>query len=349
MTTDRPILSVVVIGRNEGERLARCLESVVAMKFSDGSLEVIYVDSASTDRSVECARQFGVAVIQIHPARPCAAIGRNAGWRAARGALVLFLDGDTILDPEFFGEAKLQFRDSSVAVVFGSRREINVSGSIYNRVLDLDWIARPGAVEFCGGDALVRREVLEQVGGYDEGLIAAEDTELCSRIRALGYKVLCLDRRMVGHDLAINRLSQYWRRAIRTGYAYGEVSDRFDPNDSPIWYRQARRNRIQGFVMLAIVAISPILSVATRSMIPTGVAIAFVAALSVRTAVRTRWKHADFYTRLLHGLHSHLVQIPLFFGQLKYQRDRLLGRTAELIEYKDMGARNRSGGGSILR
>ena len=331
---DLPILSVVVIGRNEGGRLSKCLESVGAMDFAAEYVEVIYVDSASTDDSIERASTFGARVIAVNPERPCAAVGRNAGWRAARAAIILFLDGDTMLASDFVNHAYPEFDDVNVAVVFGSRREIHTNRSIYNRVLDLDWIAPPGVAEFCGGDAMVRREVLDRVGGYDEQLIAAEDTELCSRIRALGYKIISLDRRMVGHDLAITHFSQYWRRAIRTGYAYGEVADRFQPNDSPVWYRQARRNRVQGAAMVAIVVGLPMLSAVIRSILPVALAIATIAALSLRTAVRTRWNGADLKTRLLHGLHSHLIQIPLCLGQLRYQRDRILRRTAELIEYK---------------
>src|SRR5580700_7140365 len=111
-------LSVVVIGRNEGCRLIRCLESVLAMDRPDGSVEVIYVDSDSTDESVERARQLGAKVIQVNPTRPCAAVGRNAGWRAARAALVLFLDGDTRLAPDFVAASLSEFDDPKVAVVW---------------------------------------------------------------------------------------------------------------------------------------------------------------------------------------------------------------------------------------
>jgi cellulose synthase/poly-beta-1,6-N-acetylglucosamine synthase-like glycosyltransferase len=346
---DNPILSVVVIGRNEGERLLRCLESVVAMDQLGAPVEIIYVDSASSDGSVERARQFGAKVIQVNPMRPCAAVGRNAGWRAARAGIVLFLDGDTILVPDFARNASGQFDDESVAVVFGDRRETNTDGSIYNRVLDLDWIMPPGPAEFCGGDALIRRDVLERVAGYDERLIAGEDAELCWRIRALGYKIMHLDRRMAGHDLAIYRFSQYWRRAVRTGYAYAEISERSQQSATPVWVEQARRNRFQGIAMLAIVVGFPILSLALRSSIPIALAIAGVVSLSVRTAIRSRWKQADLSTRLFHGLHSHLVQIPILFGQLKYRYDRLIGRTAELIEYKDDYVRNRPHDGSAHR
>jgi cellulose synthase/poly-beta-1,6-N-acetylglucosamine synthase-like glycosyltransferase len=331
---EAPVLSVVVIGRNEGQRLVRCLHSVAEMKPLEGPVEIIYVDTESVDGSAERAADLGARVIQVRSPRPCASIGRNAGWHAARAAIVLFLDGDTILSPDFVAQAYDQFQDPRVAVVFGDRREIDTD-SIYNRVLDLDWIPAPGPEVLCGGDALIRRETLERAGGYDETLIAGEDPELCLRIRTLGYKIVRLDRRMVGHDLAIVSFSQYWRRSVRTGYAYAEVSERSRHTDHPLWDREARRNRLHGIMMLGVVAGLPILGLAIRSLVPMLSAIAVVIALSIRTAIRSRWRCPELGTRLLYGIHSHLSQIPIFIGQLKYYKGRLIGTTAELIEYKN--------------
>ena len=74
-----PILAVVIIGRNEGERLVRCLESVRTMADPGGPVEVIYVDSASTDGSPQRAAALGAQVLTVRPERPSAALGRNAG------------------------------------------------------------------------------------------------------------------------------------------------------------------------------------------------------------------------------------------------------------------------------
>ena len=331
----RSALSVVVIGRNEGARLIRCLESIEQMRLAQGSVEVIYVDSGSTDGSLEQAARFKVEVIDHKSASPCAAAGRNAGWRAAKSPVVLFLDGDTVLDPGFVAGAIAEFRDPSVAVVFGNRRELAPKASVYNRVLDLDWIAPAGEVEFCGGDALIRREVLERVGGFDERLIAGEEPEMCRRIRALGLVIKHVDLPMTGHDLAITRFSQYWHRAVRTGYAYAEISAKFKNSPLPLWNKEARRNLVHGVGLLAIVVSASLISLATESAIPIVAAAAIIAVLVVRTALRLRWKTADRATRLLYALHSQLVQIPQLLGQLKYRRDRFRGRTAELIEYKD--------------
>jgi len=329
-----PVLTVVVIGRNEGARLVRCLESIGQMRPLQGPIEIIYVDSGSTDDSLERAAQFKVKVKRLESASPCAAAGRNAGWRAAKAPIVLFLDGDTELERNFVADTIAELNDPSVAVVFGNRREMDPHASIYNRVLDQDWFAPVGAVEFCGGDALIRREVLERVDGFDEGLIAGEEPEMCQRIRAVGFTILHVDRPMTRHDLAMKRFSQYWRRAVRSGYAYAEVSTRFRNTDLPLWGRQARSNLVHGAGMLGIVVGASLGSIALHSIIPIAAAVAITAVLAIRTAIKFRWKDADLVTLLLFGLHSHLVQIPMLFGQLKYRRDRLTGRSAELIEYK---------------
>jgi cellulose synthase/poly-beta-1,6-N-acetylglucosamine synthase-like glycosyltransferase len=182
--------------------------------------EVIYVDSASTDESPQLASRRGATVITVCPERPTAAIGRNTGWRRAASDLVLFLDGDTVLHPDFaLAACNTLLREPSIAAVWGHRREIDTEASVYNRVLDLDWIYPPGLAEFCGGDVLVRRKVLLEVGGFDESLIAGEEPELCRRIRARGHGILHIDCPMTGHDLQITRWSQYWKRATRAGQA----------------------------------------------------------------------------------------------------------------------------------
>ena len=329
-----PTLSVVVIGRNEGELLARCLESVQRMRWP-GSLELIYVDSCSSDESPELAGRAGAHVIRLDTGKPTAARGRNAGWRQASAPLILFLDGDTILDPDFPQRAfDALGADPSVAVIWGHRREIHPTTSIYNRVLDLDWIYPPGITDFCGGDALVRRDVLGRVGGYDESLIAGEEPEMCRRIRECGYKILHIDAPMVGHDLAITCFRQYWKRTVRAGYAYADVAARFRGAGEAFWVDEARRNIVRGVAMVVAPAAGLAISLAAASVVPALLAAGIFGMLAVRTACRARWKCAQWSTLLLYGIHSHVQQIPILWGQLKFHMDRRKGRRRQLIEYK---------------
>ena len=331
-----PGVSVVVIGRNEGARLERCLQSVQAMADPGCGVEVIYVDSGSRDASVERARTMGARVIELHPVRPTAALARNAGWRQARVPFVLFLDGDTILDPEFTLRALPEFHDERVAIVWGHRREMNPRASLFNRALDLDWISPTGEAEFCGGDALVRRSALEQVNGYDEQLIAGEEPEMCRRMRGKDFRILHLDLPMTQHDLAITTWAQYCRRARRTGYAYAEVSARFRGSAMPFWENEARANRHRALALTAIPAVAIACSFAMHAWLPAAIASVFFALLVSRTAWKMRWKSDGLVTSLLYGLHSHVQQIPIFLGQLEFLRHSKAGLKRGLIEYKQV-------------
>ena len=328
------LISIVVIGRNEGVRLARCLDSVAAMYRNGFETETIYVDSGSTDGSPALAKAAGAQVIVLHSIRPTAAQGRNAGWRAASGSIVLFLDGDTLLDPHFVADSLEAFDDASVAVVWGHRRETFATRSLYNRVLDLDWIYPPGYTEFCGGDALFRRVALETTGGFDETLIAGEEPELCCRITGSGLCILHVDRAMTGHDLGITRFSQYWRRATRAGHAFAEVSARFVHTDSPFWLAESRRNSLRAIVLFDIPLLGIAFSAATRSLWPFLFAVAILLALALRTSWKARWKTNDRVALALYGVHSHLQQIPIFIGQVRFWMNQRSGRRAGLVEYK---------------
>jgi cellulose synthase/poly-beta-1,6-N-acetylglucosamine synthase-like glycosyltransferase len=328
------LISTVVIGRNEGSRLDRCLASLTAMRLDGFTTETIYVDSGSTDESVGVAVTRGARVIALRSPRPTAALGRNAGWRAASGSIVLFLDGDTILHPDFVADSLAAFNDPTIAVVWGHRRETLATRSVYNRVLDLDWIYPAGYVPFCGGDALFLRSTLELTGGFDDTLIAGEEPELCRRITGRGLRILHVDRPMTGHDLGITRFAQYWRRATRAGHAFAEVSARFSHSEAPFWLSESRRNSRNAIILIALPLLGAVCSRVARSPWPFLFSVALLLALAVRTSWKARWKSQDRIALALYGVHSHLQQIPIFIGQLRFWMNRRRGNRAELVEYK---------------
>jgi cellulose synthase/poly-beta-1,6-N-acetylglucosamine synthase-like glycosyltransferase len=328
----QPVLSVVIIGRNEGERLERCILSAQNVAGWTPA-EILYVDSGSTDGSVDLAARLGAIVLPLSPGAFTAARARNLGWRQAKGDLILFLDGDTILDADFplAALAELQ-KDATNAAAWGHRREICPCLSVYVRVLDLDWVFAPGETPYCGGDVLMRRAALEAVGGFDDTLIAGEEPEMCRRMRTLGWHIQHIDHPMTLHDLAITRFSQYWRRALRAGYAFAAVSARFRNTTDPMWSEDARRNRLRGIFWLVTPLIALAASIAFLSLLPSAVWLLILLAAAARTASQNRWKRAPWTTSLLYGFHSHLQQIPIFFGQLQF----LFNRNKALMEYKDL-------------
>jgi len=327
-----PVLSVVIIGRNEGERLERCILSTQAIQGWQPA-EILYVDSGSTDGSVDLAARLGAIGLPLSPGAFTAARARNLGWRQAAGELVLFLDGDTILNADFplAALAELQ-KDSANAAAWGHRREVCPCLSVYVRVLDLDWVFAPGETPYCGGDVLMRHAALASVGGFDETLIAGEEPEMCRRMRTLGWHIQHIDHPMTLHDLAITRFSQYWRRSLRAGYAFAAVSARFRDTSDPMWSEDARRNRLRGLFWIATPLVALVASIARMSLLPLALWLLILVAVAARTATQNRWKRAPWTTLLLYGFHSHLQQIPIFFGQLQF----LFNGKKALMEYKDI-------------
>lgn len=220
-----PELGFVVIGRNEGARLKACLSSVLPL-----SKQVIYADSASSDQSAELAERLGVLVVRLgDDGRLTAARGRNVGYQELRSRFpecrfVQFVDGDCILQPTWIEEALRFLRARpDVAVACGRRFEAHPEASLFNALCDHEWDTPVGEAQECGGDALVRCQAFDQVGGYRSKLRAGEEPEMTARMRAAGWKIWRIDAPMTEHDAKIYTLHQWWRRTLRGGYGYAQV------------------------------------------------------------------------------------------------------------------------------
>ncbi len=363
-SSDWPGVSVVVIGRNEGERLTRCIESVMASEYPADLLEVIYVDTDSTDGSCVRAEGLGAKVISIRPGRPCAAAGRNAGFRQARFELVHFLDGDTILDPGWLskavaamhgpssprqkgtgtsrdtdsaagrsprlGASPLLPRTAEVACVFGRREEMHPTATVYNFWMHHDWYVAAGPANSCAGDALFRRDVLLRMDGYDETLIAGEEPDLCYRIRdRLGMTILCLDEPMTRHDIDMRRFRSYWRRCVRTGHAYAEVGGRYPG------YTAWRRKRRQNVIHVLAVLLAGVLSLVLWSVWPIAAWAGLVLGAVARNAWRCRRRVGGLAGAFVYSLHHYLSKVPMTVGQCDYWlRQATRRRPRTLIEYR---------------
>jgi GT2 family glycosyltransferase len=221
-------LGIVAIGRNEGERFVRCVESLVR---EAPGCTIIYVDSGSTDGSVEFARGMGVEVVQLDMSRPfTAARARNAGLErllevSPSVQFVQFIDGDCEVIAGWLeaGVAALA-GDERLAAVSGRLRERFPERSIYNRLADIEWDRPVGEEKSCGGVAMMRVSRVREVGGFDSGLIAGEEPELCARMRERGGRIMRLAHDMAWHDLAMTTSAQWFKRARRHGHAIIEVS-----------------------------------------------------------------------------------------------------------------------------
>jgi len=222
-------IGVVVIGRNEGERLVRCLESIG--QAPNGRVAAfVYVDSGSTDGSIAVAIRHGALIVELDRAQPfTAARARNAGRSKLppQCRYIQFVDGDCMLQPGWLAHARAALdADAGVAAVFGRRREMAPGASVYNWLCDVEWAKPPGPARYFGGDVMIRAAALDEAGGYPGDMIAGEEPDLAMRLRKRQFRLLCLPCEMTLHDAAIVHFGQWWRRARRSGHAYGELAAR---------------------------------------------------------------------------------------------------------------------------
>ncbi|MEM9456374.1 MAG: glycosyltransferase [Myxococcota bacterium] len=219
-------LGVVIIGRNEGELLRRALASV-----GGEAGAVVYVDSASTDDSVEIVRRNfpDVTVVELSADQPLSpARGRNAGFAALEQRLpqlryVQFVDGDCELEPGWLRAASRHLhKNPQIGVVAGRLRERDRERNAYHRLADMEWDQPAGQVEETGGIMMVRARAWEAVGGQNADMPAAEERELCLRVSAAGYSIVRLADDMAQHDIDMDQLRQWWVRSVRMGHAYAQ-------------------------------------------------------------------------------------------------------------------------------
>jgi GT2 family glycosyltransferase len=320
-------LGVVAIGRNEGWRLRKCLQSVPP------DLVAIYVDSGSSDDSVSWARAHGIDTVELNTQTPfSAARARNAGLRRLREldpqlSYVQFIDGDCELIPGWLQHAHhFLDRHPDVAAVAGRLRERHPEQSIYNWLCDREWDRPAGEAVSCGGIALMRTNALRQAEGFREDLIAGEEPELCFRLRAAKWRIWRLSEDMAWHDAGMTRFRQWWQRAMRGGYvaAQGASLHGAGPERYRVW--ESRRAWFWGVLL-------PVAGIAAATLFgPLALALWLLYPLQI---LRQTARNAG---RLSHRLRLAAFQLlsrfPESWGQVRFMRDHLLGRQGNLIEYK---------------
>ncbi len=325
-------VGLIAIGRNEGQRLRQCLLSGL------GKVDcIVYVDSGSTDGSVDMARSLGVEVIELDLSIPfTAARARNAGFIHLRQThpqieFVQFVDGDCEVVDGWLEKALQELVDKSdVGVVCGRRRERFPESTVYNQLCDIEWNTPVGEAEACGGDSMMRVKAFEQVGGFNDSIIAGEEPELCVRLRQQDWKILRLDAEMTLHDAQMSRWNQWWKRMLRAGHAYAEGAWIHGQSPQRHWVKESQSIWLWGLFI-------PLLALALA--FPTHeFSLLFLLGYPVLT-----YRIYKYYTQqrgyssrdsALYAVSCVLGKFPQLQGQMQFHINRLLGRRRTLVEYK---------------
>ncbi len=324
-------LGAVVIGRNEGSRLAACLDSLISNCHA-----TVYVDSGSTDDSVALARSRGVEVVDLDLSRPfTAARARNAGFARLIEEnptleFVQFVDGDCEIVSGWLSIAHAFLTENTAtAVVCGRRRERFPNQSIYNKLCDIEWDTPVGETRACGGDAMMRILPLQQVGGYDETVIAGEEPELCVRLRKSGFQIHRINAEMTLHDAALSQFLQWWKRNVRSGHAFAEGAHMHGAAPERHFVKEERRAWLWGAAVPALAFGGALPSLGLSTLLLVGYP---VSAGRIYRHFRKHGRGRD--ESALAGVFLTIGKFAEVQGSLRYHIGRLAGRRSGIIEYK---------------
>jgi GT2 family glycosyltransferase len=325
-------IGVVVIGRNEGNRLHQCLRSVIGLDTT-----VVYVDSGSTDDSVALALSLGVHAVELDLSVPfTAARARNAGFEYLlqinpEVEFVQFVDGDCrVVTGWFEGALRELFTQPEAVVVCGRLQEEFPAHSIYNSLCDIEWNTPVGEAKACGGNFMIRAAAFKKVGGFNPTLIAGEEPELCVRIRQSGGKIFRIDADMGFHDAQMTRFGQWWKRSIRNGHAYAEGAWLHGRSPERHWVRESLRDWVWA-LLLPLLAATSLLPTRGLSLLLLLLAYTLLAYRVYRLTLSRGFHSQD---AMFYALFCTIGKFPQLLGQIQFYSYKLLRRPPTLVEHQ---------------
>jgi glycosyltransferase involved in cell wall biosynthesis len=212
-----PTLTVIIPALNEAERLPSLLDALERQTRRADQIVIADADSSDGTRAIAQAR----GALVVDGGKP--AVGRNAGARVATGDLPLFLDADDELDDDLIAGALEEFAERELAVATVHIEPIerdprNVFAcEVANLYLDVMQYVQPHAPGFC---ILIRRDVHEAIGGFDETIVLAEDHDYVQRAAKNGrFRVL----RTVRVGTSMRRIEREGLVRLAFKYLYCEL------------------------------------------------------------------------------------------------------------------------------
>ncbi len=249
MTTDEAILpgvSIVVTSRNNEETIGECVRSLVQLEYPTDRLEILLVDANSTDKTAQIAAANGAKVVSMAGNAPAA---YNYASKIATHDILGFVDSDAKVERQWLKKLVPHLSDQKTAGVSGNIETWNYENP-WARAIGYDIktrYARIGAFtrRVATMNLLLKRNVLEELGGFDENFPSQYDTELGYRLSAKGYRIafernaICLHFNRPTLQAYWSQQKQYGKNTVRlyfkhAGLARGDEITDFGMNIQPL-------------------------------------------------------------------------------------------------------------------
>jgi glycosyltransferase involved in cell wall biosynthesis len=237
-----PQISAIICTHNRDSYLGAAIDSLLSQTFA-GNFEIIVVDNASTDRTPEviAARRSDPRLHSVYEPITGLSVARNTGAKAASSPILTYLDDDAVASQHWLqvlydayqanqklaiagGKVTLLWRPETVPPVWLST---NLAGNLgaYDLGDAVVYIDRPGLTPR-GLNYSIRRDFLEQVGGFDtklgrvgKNLLSNEELQMTEQALERGWQVAYLPDALVAHNVAPERVNRDW--FLRRGWWQG--------------------------------------------------------------------------------------------------------------------------------
>lgn len=227
-----PKVSAIICTHNRDHYLGLAIDSLLSQNFD--AFEVVVVDNASSDRTREVveARLNDSRLKYVYEPITGLSVARNTGAQAARGSILAYLDDDAIATPHWLAHLYNAYQsDEKLAIAGGKVTLLWVEGMVppmwlsdslagnlgaYDLGSTMVYVDRPGLTPR-GLNYSIRREFLEQIGGFDlnlgrvgKNLLSNEELHMTSLALQAGWHVAYLPDALVAHHVAPERVNQSW-------------------------------------------------------------------------------------------------------------------------------------------
>lgn len=233
--------SILVPAYNEEQSISSCLNSLVSVAYDDK--EIIVVDDASTDRTVQAIEKFlDKDVILVRREKNGGrAAALNTGLKRAMGDVIITTDADTVVPSDWLQRFTSCFEHQGVVAVGGAYQACNKDKPLVNATSILDQILngvfKKSLVpnKLSGVNSAIIRKTLLDLGGFNENSWWSEDSELGWKLKRTGEVVYDPDN--VVNTTYPDAWSGIWKRKFYWGYAMGLKFREQMPFNIKLWLR----------------------------------------------------------------------------------------------------------------